>query len=56
MWSQSVWSSTITAQAAALFLKEGGLVSLTGAEAALGPSPGGCNSVALEHSLTQCTT
>ncbi|KAG0718016.1 Dihydropteridine reductase [Chionoecetes opilio] len=31
MWGQSVWSSTITAQAAALFLKEGGLVTLTGA-------------------------
>ncbi|XP_050732485.1 dihydropteridine reductase-like [Eriocheir sinensis] len=35
MWSQSVWSSTITAQAAALFLKEGGLVTLTGAQPAL---------------------
>lgn len=41
MWSQSVWSSTITAQAAALFLKEGGLVTLTGAQPALKGTAGG---------------
>lgn len=40
MWRQSVWSSTITAQAAALFLKEGGLVTLTGAQPALSGTAG----------------
>lgn len=35
MWSQSVWSSTITAQAASRFLKEGGFVALPGAKPAL---------------------
>ncbi|KAK3858368.1 hypothetical protein Pcinc_035442 [Petrolisthes cinctipes] len=40
MWSQSVWSSTITAQAATRFLKEGGLVSLPGALPALSGTPG----------------
>nr|XP_053643689.1 dihydropteridine reductase-like [Cherax quadricarinatus] len=40
MWSQSVWSSTITAQAASCFLKEGGLVSLPGAQAAINGTPG----------------
>ncbi|XP_068239588.1 dihydropteridine reductase [Palaemon carinicauda] len=40
MWSQSVWSSTITAQAAAKYLKEGGFVTLPGAEPALRGTPG----------------
>ncbi|XP_071521381.1 dihydropteridine reductase [Panulirus ornatus] len=40
MWSQSVWSSTITAQAASRFLKEGGFVSLPGAQPALNGTPG----------------
>ncbi|XP_066960905.1 dihydropteridine reductase isoform X1 [Macrobrachium rosenbergii] len=40
MWSQSVWSSTITAQAAAKFLKEGGFVSLPGAQPAMKGTPG----------------
>nr|XP_045593727.1 dihydropteridine reductase-like [Procambarus clarkii] len=40
MWSQSVWSSTITAQAASRFLKEGGLVSLPGAQPAINGTPG----------------
>lgn len=40
MWKQSVWSSLISAEVAALHLKEGGLLSLTGAKAALGPTPG----------------
>ncbi|KAF2361301.1 NAD(P)-binding domain [Trinorchestia longiramus] len=35
MWQQSVWSSIITAQAAAKFLKPGGLVVLPGAHPAL---------------------
>ncbi|KAK8397077.1 hypothetical protein O3P69_005204 [Scylla paramamosain] len=56
MWSQSVWSSTITAQAAALFLKEGGLVSLTGAEPALAGTAGMIGyglAKAAVHQLTQ---
>ncbi|XP_042233925.1 dihydropteridine reductase-like [Homarus americanus] len=40
MWSQSVWSSTITAQAASRFLKEGGLVTLPGAQPAINGTPG----------------
>ncbi|KAK7085030.1 hypothetical protein SK128_007458 [Halocaridina rubra] len=40
MWTQSVWSSTITAQAASKFLKEGGLISLPGAQPALNGTPG----------------
>lgn len=40
MWAQSVWSSTITAQAASKFLKEGGIVTLPGAQPALKGTPG----------------
>lgn len=40
MWRQSVWSSTIAAAIAAHHLKEGGLVSLPGAKAAVGPTSG----------------
>lgn len=40
MWAQSVWSSTITAQAASKFLKEGGVVTLPGAQPALKGTPG----------------
>lgn len=40
MWAQSVWSSTISAQAAATFLKEGGLLALPGAQPALNGTPG----------------
>ncbi|XP_063221697.1 dihydropteridine reductase [Bacillus rossius redtenbacheri] len=40
MWRQTVWSSTIAAAIAAKYLKEGGLVSLPGANAAAGPTPG----------------
>lgn len=40
MWRQSVWSSLISAEIAANYLKDGGLLSLTGAKAALEPTPG----------------
>lgn len=56
MWTQSVWSSTITAQAATLFLKDGGLVSLTGAQPALGGTAGMMGygmAKAAVHQLTQ---
>lgn len=42
MWRQSVWSSVISASIAAHHLKEGGVVTLTGAKAALEGTPG-CN-------------
>jgi len=35
MWRQSVWTSTIAAQVASKYMKEGGLLQLTGAKAAL---------------------
>lgn len=40
MVKQSLWSSVIAAKLAADFLKEGGLLSLIGAKAALDPTPG----------------
>lgn len=40
MWRQSVWSSTIAATLAAKYLTPGGLLALTGAKAALEPTPG----------------
>lgn len=40
MWKQSVWSSTIAASIAANYLKEGGFLTLTGAQAALEGTPG----------------
>jgi dihydropteridine reductase len=40
MWKQSVVSSAIAASLASTFLKEDGLLVLTGAVAALGPTPG----------------
>lgn len=40
MWRQSVWSSLISSSLAAAHLKEGGLLTLTGAKAALEPTPG----------------
>ncbi|CAD5212253.1 unnamed protein product [Bursaphelenchus okinawaensis] len=40
MWKQSVWSSAISARLAALHLKEGGLLQLTGAAAALDGTSG----------------
>lgn len=39
MWRQSVWSSLISASLAAQHLKEGGLLTLTGAKAALEETP-----------------
>ncbi|XP_017570529.1 dihydropteridine reductase [Pygocentrus nattereri] len=40
MWKQSVWTSTISSHLATKYLKEGGLLTLAGAKASLGPTPG----------------
>lgn len=40
MWKQSVWSSAIAANIATQYLKPGGFVSLTGADAATDQTPG----------------
>ncbi|XP_018591237.1 dihydropteridine reductase-like [Scleropages formosus] len=40
MWKQSVWTSTISSHLAAKHLKEGGLLTLAGAKAALEGTPG----------------
>lgn len=40
MWKQSVWTSVISAGLAAKYLKKGGILSLTGAKAALEGTPG----------------
>lgn len=40
MWKQSVWTSAISAAVAAQYLKEGGLLALTGAKPALEGTPG----------------
>ncbi|XP_066516132.1 dihydropteridine reductase [Hoplias malabaricus] len=40
MWKQSVWTSTISSHLATKHLKEGGLLTLAGAKASLGPTPG----------------
>lgn len=43
MWKQSVWTSTISSHLAALHLKEGGLLTLAGAKAALSGTGGESN-------------
>ncbi|XP_069350227.1 dihydropteridine reductase isoform X2 [Eulemur rufifrons] len=40
MWKQSVWTSTISSHLATKHLKEGGLLTLAGAKAALDGTPG----------------
>ncbi|KAG8178730.1 hypothetical protein JTE90_025458 [Oedothorax gibbosus] len=40
MWKQSVWTSVISAKLASEYLKEGGVLTLTGAKAALEETPG----------------
>ncbi|XP_057187299.1 dihydropteridine reductase [Triplophysa rosa] len=40
MWKQSVWTSTICSHLATKHLREGGLLTLAGAKAALGPTVG----------------
>lgn len=40
MWKQSVWTSTISSHLATKHLKEGGLLTLAGAKAALAGTPG----------------
>uniref|UniRef100_A0A6M2DNT5 Dihydropteridine reductase n=1 Tax=Xenopsylla cheopis TaxID=163159 RepID=A0A6M2DNT5_XENCH len=56
MWKQSVWSSIIASTIAAKHLKEGGLLTLTGAKAALEGTPGMIGygmAKAAVHQLTQ---
>ncbi|XP_010001430.1 PREDICTED: dihydropteridine reductase [Chaetura pelagica] len=40
MWKQSIWTSTISSHLATKHLKDGGLLTLTGAQAALSGTPG----------------
>lgn len=40
MWKQSMWTSTISSHLATKHLKEGGLLTLAGAKAALDGTPG----------------
>ncbi|XP_067645285.1 dihydropteridine reductase [Eurosta solidaginis] len=40
MWRQSVWTSSISATVACKYLKNGGFITLTGAQAALQGTPG----------------
>lgn len=40
MWRQSVWTSATAVHLASKYLKEGGLLQLTGAKAALEGTPG----------------
>ncbi|XP_055986664.1 dihydropteridine reductase-like [Sorex fumeus] len=40
MWKQSIWTSTISSHLAIKHLKDGGLLTLTGAKAALDGTPG----------------
>jgi len=40
MWQQSVWSSVLASQIASKHLKEGGVLTLTGAQPALSGTPG----------------
>jgi dihydropteridine reductase len=56
MIKQSVWSSVIASKLAAKYLTEGGLLALTGAKAALEPTPGMVGygmAKAAVHQLTQ---
>lgn len=40
MWKQSMWTSTISSHLATKHLKDGGLLTLAGAKAALEGTPG----------------
>ncbi|KAH7979221.1 hypothetical protein HPB49_008776 [Dermacentor silvarum] len=40
LWKSSVWTSVIASSLASKHLKDGGLLALTGAKAALEPTPG----------------
>lgn len=53
MWKQSVWTSTISSHLAAMHLKQGGLLTLAGAKAALSGTGGevySCVFVCVYHS------
>lgn len=43
MWKQSVWTSTISSHLATKHLKDGGLLTLSGARACLEGTPGKIN-------------
>ncbi|KAH0616287.1 hypothetical protein JD844_027298 [Phrynosoma platyrhinos] len=49
MWKQSVWTSTISSHLATKHLKEGGLLTLTGAKAALTGTPGDIGNIHHMH-------
>lgn len=56
MWKQSVWPAVITASLSSKYLKEGGLVTLPGAQPALNGTPGMMGyglAKAAVHQLTQ---
>ncbi|XP_015793486.1 dihydropteridine reductase [Tetranychus urticae] len=56
MIKQSIWTSCIAARLSSLYMKEGGLLVLTGAKAALDPTPGMIGyglAKAAVHQLTQ---
>lgn len=48
MWKQSMWTSTISSHLATKHLKEGGLLTLAGAKAALEGTPGKLHLAACE--------
>ncbi|XP_043400548.1 dihydropteridine reductase isoform X3 [Chelonia mydas] len=56
MWKQSVWTSTISSHLATKHLKEGGLLTLTGAKAALAGTPDKLSSVIATQFLCQGVT
>lgn len=49
MWKQSVWTSTISSHLAALHLKQGGLLTLAGAKAALSGTGGESRICVYQH-------
>ncbi|KAL7981858.1 hypothetical protein Chor_000915 [Crotalus horridus] len=53
MWKQSVWTSTISSHLATKYLKEGGLLTLTGAKAALVGTPGKMEMVTLDTPMNR---
>ena len=46
MWKQSVWTSVVASSLAARHLKQGGVLTLPGAQPSLGGTPGNLSSVA----------
>jgi hypothetical protein len=54
MWKQSVWTSAIASNVAAKHLKEGGIIVLTGAQAAIQGTPGMSFARVTTFSFCQC--